>query len=292
MGRGLFCLILCMTMPAAAQVSSQLPDLNGDWNTSRGVFYVQQQGRRVFGEYDYRGRRNNTFEGELEGNVLVLRWRQPSFPAPEHEGRARLEISGNGTRWRGRTFDANGTPLKTWGGFKIGTTPQAPDHEYAEIRKARRPLEDFTATTFAGRRIRLSEFVRKKPLVLVSFIIPWCKNCNFEQPFLKQIYERYKDKGLDVLLVSNYGHPADVSKFVQRHRPPFPLVVATTTTDDETRTSTPHYRYRTALGDKRKWGTPFNLFVVRGSLRNVYFAAGELMPEDATRFLKARLGGL
>ena len=272
-----------------ALVSAQVLDLSGDWDTNHGVFYVQQQGRRVFGEYDYQGRRDNRFEGQWEGNVLVLRWRQPSFPPPQQEGRARLQLLAQGTRWRGQAFDATGTPLAEWRGFKIGATPEAPDHEFAPIHKANLRIEDFTATTLDGRQIRLSEFVRHKPLVLLSYIIPWCKNCNFEQPFLKQIYAQYRARGFDILLVSNYGHPSDVMKFVQTHRPPFPLVVATTSTDDATRTSTPHYRYRAACGDKRKWGTPFNIFIVGGSLTDVYAAAGELIPEDAARFLRSKL---
>ena len=292
-------LFACLMLPAIAgaqaargsSAKAQLLDLSGDWDTNRGVYYVQQQGKRVFGEYDYKGRRDNNFEGQLEGNLLVLRWRQPSFPPSEREGRARLEIRANGTRWHGQVWDAQGTLVGEWVGLKIGATPEAPDHEFAKIRKSNLPVEDFTARTLDGQEIRLSQFVRNKRLVLLSYIIPWCKNCHFEQPFLKKLYAQYRDKGLDVLLISNYGHPSDVLKFVKTHQPPYPLVVATTSTDDVTRTSTPHYRYRTAFGDKRKWGTPFNIFVVGGSLSNVYAAGGELIPQDATRFLRQQLGG-
>lgn len=272
-----------------AGADSKTFSIAGDWNTGHGVFYVEQDGPRVFGTYDYKGKRDNQFEGKLEGTRLRFRWKQPSFPAPETSGAAEVELLANGTRWAGAWFDAEGNKVGSFRGIKIGATPEEPERELAPIRPSAQALEDFAHRTMDGRLIRLSEFVRGKPLVLVSFVTAWCKNCNWEQPFVRRLYEQYHARGLDVLLVSHYAHPYDVSKFLERHKPPFPLIVASTTTDDATRMGTLHYRFRTANGDVRKWGTPFNVFIKNGDLSRPYVAAGELMETEALRFVMQQL---
>ncbi len=269
-----------------SQDGSKALSIAGDWNTGHGVFYVEQQGQRVFGGYDYKGKRDNQFEGKLEGTRLRFSWKQPSFAAPENSGTAEVELLANGTRWAGNWFDAQGNKVGAFRGTKIGATPEEPERERAPIKPSAVALEDFEHKTMDGRLIRLSEFVRGKPLVLVSFVTAWCKNCNWEQPFVRQLYERYHSGGLDVLLVSHYAHPYDVTKFLERHKPPFPLVVATTITDDATRMGTLHYRFRSANGDVRKWGTPFNVFVKNGDLARPYVATGELIEDDALRFVQ------
>ena len=274
---------------AQTKVSSRLLSIAGDWNTGHGVFYVEQEGERLFGTYDYQGKRDNQFEGKLEADRLRFRWKQPSFPPPQDSGTAEVRLLGNGTRWVGDWFDAKGSRVGSFKGTKIGATPEEPERERALIRPSAVPLEDFSHRTMDGRLIRLSEFVRGKPLVLVSFVTAWCKNCNWEQPFVRRLYDRYHARGLDVLLVSHYAHPHDVGKFVERHKPPFPLAIASTTTDDSTRMGTLHYRFRTANSDLRKWGTPFNVFITNGDLGRPYIAAGELIEADATAFVSKQL---
>ena len=59
---------------------------------------------------------------------------------------------------------------------------------------------DFTQVTPAGDSLSLSDLRGK--VVLVDFWASWCGPCRKENPHVKQIYEKYKDKGFDVLGVS------------------------------------------------------------------------------------------
>jgi thiol-disulfide isomerase/thioredoxin len=273
----------------SARAQSDL-SLTGDWDTNHGVVYLDQDGDRIRAQYDFRGKRDNTLEGVLRGTTLEVTFLQPSFPPPMDRGRAVLELRANGTRWKGPWYDATGAKQGIWEGIKIGATPEQPDREFAPLVSSPVPYPDFVRKTVDGStEIRLSEFVKGKPLVLVSTFAGWCKNCNWEAPVLARLYEKYHAKGFDILQVSEYTHPYDVAKFLERHHPPFPVVQGSTTTDDATREGTDHFRFRKSVGDKRKWGTPFNVFIVQGDLSHPLVVSGELMEDEIETFISRKL---
>lgn len=70
---------------------------------------------------------------------------------------------------------------------RLGFFPQAPQ---------------FTATTFQGQTISMSDYLGKKA-VLVIFFSPKCPHCQNEMRFLRdKVYPEYKDKGLEILVLS------------------------------------------------------------------------------------------
>lgn len=59
---------------------------------------------------------------------------------------------------------------------------------------------DFTMESNTGEKVSLSDF--KGSYVLLDFWATWCPDCRRELPYIKEVYENLKDKGLKVLAVS------------------------------------------------------------------------------------------
>ncbi|HEY9259751.1 TlpA disulfide reductase family protein [Chitinophaga sp.] len=60
---------------------------------------------------------------------------------------------------------------------------------------------NFTRKDQHGKTIQLSDYRGK--LVLLDFWGSWCGACRQSHPHLKEVYERYKNKGLEIIAVAN-----------------------------------------------------------------------------------------
>ena len=74
----------------------------------------------------------------------------------------------------------------------------------------------------AGRQHALADYRGK--VVLVNFWATWCKPCEEEMPGMERLYQKYKDKGLVVLAISQDADGAGaVPPFVKKHGLTFPI---------------------------------------------------------------------
>ena len=81
---------------------------------------------------------------------------------------------------------------------------------------------DFSSMTDSGQPVRLSDAVRPGRVLLVDFWASWCRPCRAEIPFIKQLYEKYHDAGLDVVSVSMDTGEAAWKKAMEMERMPWP----------------------------------------------------------------------
>jgi peroxiredoxin len=60
---------------------------------------------------------------------------------------------------------------------------------------------DFLAKTVKGNTVKLSDYLGRG-YVLIDFWASWCVPCRKESPELKEVYKKYKERGLEVIGVS------------------------------------------------------------------------------------------
>lgn len=85
---------------------------------------------------------------------------------------------------------------------------------------------DFTLTDLRGTKVTLSELRGK--VVLVEFWATWCPPCKDAVPEMNKVYEKYKDKNVQVLAISvdQGGDVASkLNSFVKEHRVDYPVLI-------------------------------------------------------------------
>jgi len=95
------------------------------------------------------------------------------------------------------------------------------DRESARRGKAGEVAPDFLLQDMDGRVVRLSSLRGKT--VLLDFWASWCGGCEAQAPKLKEIYDAYHARGLEILGISYDTDRAAAEKFRQKHALPWPV---------------------------------------------------------------------
>src|SRR2546430_4371794 len=169
-------------------------------------------------------------------------------------------------------------------------------HEYSPLVEKTVNYKDWTLKDIKDdKAVDVRSLVEGKKLVMVVYFAPWCPNWHNEAPVAAKLYEKYKDQGFAVIGVSEYGPRDDVRNFFGPTGSPYPVVSESESRED--RDKTPHYIYRQATGDTRKWGSPYNVFLEPATLaksgdvltEKAWVVNGELIEADVDKFIGERL---
>lgn len=85
------------------------------------------------------------------------------------------------------------------------------------------PAPDFNLATRDGSRLSLSDLRGK--YVLLDFWASWCGPCRASFPEMKQIYAKYKDKGFEILGVTNDSNQENWLKALEQDQLPWKQVI-------------------------------------------------------------------
>lgn len=169
-------------------------------------------------------------------------------------------------------------------------------HEYSPLLEKTLTYKNWTLKDLKDDKpVDLRSVVQGKKLVMVVYFAPWCGNWRQEAPVAARLYEKYKTQGFEVIGVGEYGSRDEVRNFFGSAGPPYTVVMESETRDD--REKTPHYAYRQTTGDKRKWGSPWNIFLEPEKLvkegevltEKAWVVNGELIEADVDKWIGERL---
>ena len=181
--------------------------------------------------------------------------------------------------------------------FCAAMRAQDDSHEYAPIKEQKIDYKNWTykQATEGAPEVSLRAWAKDKKLVLVVYFAPWCHNWRNEAPVVARLYEKYHPFGFDVIAVSEYATPSDRQMYF--HDNPVAYTVVVESEAREARDQTPHYGYRQLTGDTRKWGSPYNIFLVPKKLKHdgdvltekAWVVNGELIEAEAEQFIREKL---
>jgi peroxiredoxin len=92
------------------------------------------------------------------------------------------------------------------------------------LNDGRAKAPNFSLKTGDGKVFELKKL--KGKVVVVNFWATWCGPCRAEIPAFKEVYEQYKDKGVEILGVSlDEGGWGDVKPFAARYAINYPILL-------------------------------------------------------------------
>lgn len=103
--------------------------------------------------------------------------------------------------------------------------------EAARNKAATQPGKKFVdfAVTNDSITQRFSDYVGKGKPVLVDFWASWCGPCMRQAPVLKSLYEKYHDKGLNIVGVAVWDEPENTLAAIKSHGLTWPNIIGAQT---------------------------------------------------------------
>ena len=174
---------------------------------------------------------------------------------------------------------------------------RAQSHEYSPLTEQTVNYKNWTLPNLTSdQQEDLRKLVAGKKLVMLVYFAPWCGNWRNEAPIAQKLYEKYKAQGFQVVGISEYATRDDVKNFFGKDGPPYPIVTESESREDKQKTA--HYQYRQLTGDKRNWGSPWNIFLEPAKLADkgdvltekAWVVNGELIEDEVDKFIASKVG--
>lgn len=193
-------------------------------DTTIAVGEFNQESERLLGTFltstgDYR-----YLEGTVSDNNLYL----SSFDG----GNAYLftgKLLNDSTVVEGKFYDGYST-LKNWSGSKDDKAILPDAYSLTTLKKGFEKI-DFSFPDLSDRKISLSDKKFKDKVVLVQFFGSWCPNCMDETAYLVQFYNKYKNKGVEIVGLA-YERTTDferskkdVQRLIDRFEVPYDMLI-------------------------------------------------------------------
>jgi thiol-disulfide isomerase/thioredoxin len=173
---------------------------------------------------------------------------------------------------------------------------RAQSHEYSPLVEKTVNYKNWSLPNLkTGVDEDLRTLMAGKKLVMIVYFAPWCGNWRNEAPLAAKLYEKYKGQGFLVIGVSEYANMDETQTFFGEAGPPYPVVSESNSRDEKQKT--PHYEYRQLTGDKRNWGSPWNIFLEPAKLNakgdvlteKAWVVNGELIEDEVDKFIASKL---
>ena len=190
-------------------------------------------------------------------------------------------------------------------GFPVGPIPSlnstisaaVKEDAMAPIREHKLDYYEFAFKTADGKPFDLREYAKDKRLLLIEYFAGWCPNSNRNGVIVERLWTKYRQRGFGLIGVAEYSDQDELRIHIGRVGIDYPIVVETDSRGQRKKST--HYKYRRAVGDDRKWGTPFYVIIdtrdiesgeQKGLLTHrVYTVAGELEENEVDQFLSTHL---
>ena len=170
-------------------------------------------------------------------------------------------------------------------------------HEYSPLAEKTVNYKNWTLPNLTTDQPEdLRKLMAGKKLVMIVYFAPWCGNWKYEAPIAAKLYEKYKSQGFQVIGVSEYASRDDVRNYFGKDGPPYPVVTESESRADKQKTA--HYEYRQLTGDKRSWGSPWNIFLEPDKVNasgdvlaeTAWVVNGELIEDEVDKFIASKVG--